>query len=92
MPWERKTNRMFDEHEFWMPYQIRVGEHASLAYEKEVCWLNLVLTAIETPARFVISYELCDFIHTRFIKNPRRMLRFAEKSMLPAFYFFIGKN
>ncbi|MBX5439117.1 MAG: hypothetical protein IRZ29_06215 [Thermoflavifilum sp.] len=92
MPLDQKMNRLFDEHEFWMPHQVRAGAYSSPTYEKETSWLNLVLSAIETPHRFTMSYELFDFVHSRIIRKPHKLLRIARQSSLPPFYFFLGKN
>ncbi|MCL6523618.1 MAG: hypothetical protein K6T34_03050 [Thermoflavifilum sp.] len=82
----------FDEHEFWVPLHVRAGRRDFFDQENYIYQLNILLTAIETPARFCLSFELYDFVHSRIINQPRILLKYASKSELAPFYFFICKN
>ncbi|PJJ74851.1 hypothetical protein BXY57_0415 [Thermoflavifilum aggregans] len=75
-----------------MPERAKADGDYPVAKEREIRMLNLLLSAVETPSRFVLSYELYDFVHSRVIRKPSKILRYASKPELPPFYFFVCKN
>jgi len=60
------------------------------ALEKEMEWLNAILTTAETPSLFCIAHELVN--RNRITQNKKKILNAVKNSELKAFLFLIGKN
>jgi len=69
---------------------VKYDSVSQAALEKEMEWLNEILTTAETPSYFCIAHELVN--RNRITQNKKKILTAVKHPDLKPFRFLIGKN